>query len=409
MKTNISKSRWGYSGFLVLALQVLFLSSVQGQTGYKTVLKNGPSGNRVNMVFMGDGYTAGEIETSYVRDINATLTHMFNDGQDPYPRYRNFFNVYRVDLISNESGADVPPEGISRNTALDASYYYDKQNSNALYINKTKADAAMNQALAKAPFTPAVKMVTVNDSRYGGCGGSYAVYSASHAQGPEIALHEMGHAFNQLGDEYGGISSPYAGTEPGQANISKSSQGEKWSNWIGYDQPGIGRIGAYEGAGCYDKGLYRPSENSKMRTLGQPFDAVSREKIILDIYNLVRPLDAWLDTSKTLVNPESLWVDVVDPEVIKVEWFLDGSLIPGAADETFSPEAFGITSGTHQITARAYDPTDWVRSNLSELEESVSWNIKFASLQAMPEPSVIVFMITGSLFLLRRKIPKPKR
>ncbi len=403
MKIRSHTSRKVRSGIFAFSLCLYLSAPAPGQSGYKTMLKNGPSWNRVDMVFLGDGYTGEEIETNYVRDINTTLMHFFNDGQDPYPRYRNFFNVYRVDLVSRESGADVPPEGIFRNTALDASYYYDNQNAHSLYINRAKADGAMNQAFAAAPFTPEIKLVTVNDSRYGGCGGSCAVFAGGHPQGPEIALHEMGHSFNHLADEYGGNTTPFSDSEPGQVNISKSAAGEKWSNWVGYNQPGVGLIGAYEGGGCYDKGTYRPSENSKMRSLNRPFDAVSREEIILDIYQLVRPLDAWLDNSTALVNPESLWVDVVDPDVIQVEWFLDGELIPDAVNETFCPGTFGISSGTHKITARAYDPTDWVRRNLNELEQVVNWNIQITSLQAMPEPSVIFFMIIGSLAFTGRK------
>ncbi len=106
----------------LIAVGLLVCSSAAGQ-GYVTIWNNGPTTNRINMVFLGDGYQAHEIGTTYVNHIDSMLNHMFYDGEDPFPRYRNFYNVYRVDVVSNESGADKPPEDIWRDTALDASYY----------------------------------------------------------------------------------------------------------------------------------------------------------------------------------------------------------------------------------------------------------------------------------------------
>ena len=135
-------------------------------------------------------------------------------------------------------------------------------------------------------------------------------------------------------------------------------------------------VGAYEGARYYTYGLYRPTLNSKMRALGQPFNAVSREKIIRDIYALVDPLDAWRPNASPIAETDpALWVDVVDPDVILVEWKVDGTVVPGASGESFRLADFGVAAGTYTITARAYDPTDWVRIDRSQLEQSVSWTV----------------------------------
>ena len=72
----------------------------------------------------------------------------------------------------------------------------------------------------------------------------------------------------------------------------------------------------------YSQGVYRPSLDSKMNTLSVPFNAVVREKSILDIYALVDPLDGWLNNATTVEGGE-LWVDVVDPAVISVDWFVN--------------------------------------------------------------------------------------
>jgi hypothetical protein len=370
------------------ALLALFLCGMWANetalAGYTTAIDNGPSSNRIDIVFLGDGYTAAEIETTYTDHIDSMVDHLFNEGEDPYPRYGNFFNVHRVDVISNESGADVPPEAIYRDTALDASYFGDEQTERLLTINTLAANQLLDQALSDAPFSAEMKIVTVNDTRYGGSGGEYAVFAGGHNAATEVALHELGHSFSHLADEYGGFTDPYNGPEPTETNVTTSSTGEKWSRWLGYNQPIIGMIGAYEGGNRYDSGIYRPSVDSKMRSLGRPFDAVSREKIILDIYDLVSPLDDWLANDVTLENPDPLWVDLIDPDVIDVQWRVDENLVADATGESFRPSDYGFGPGSYTITARAFDPTDWVRVGLDSLEQWISWNVLLTSPLVTP-------------------------
>jgi hypothetical protein len=391
---------------LVCTLATLCLQLVStGLAGPVTVLENGSPSNRVNIVFLGDGYTASQISTAYPTHIKALMNHMFAASQDPYARYKNYFNAYRIDVVSAESGADVPPQGIYRNTALDASYYYDGVTERLLYVNTAKADAAINSALAGSGITADMRFVTVNDTRYGGAGGNYAVYAGGNGSAPEIALHEIGHAFSGLADEYFyGTNSTYTGSEPSSVNVTKDPTGAKWSQWLGYVDPlhpELGPIGAYEGGMYNDHGIYRPTANSKMRSLGVAFNAVCREKIILDIYNQVSPIDSFMSNSSTLTNPQSLWIDVVDPNVLKVQWSVDGTPVTGATAENFTLGS--LSQGMHTISALAYDDTPWVRINTEMLRESISWSVNIT----VPEPSTLVLLVLGgfglSLFALRRR------
>ncbi len=268
---------------------------------YSTFLNNGASSNRVDIVFLGDGYTSSELN-AYQSHISSMMSHLFNQGEEPFPRYRNYFNAHRIDVISQQSGADDPSANFFVNTALDARYLYDGITQRLLYVSNAKATTALSSGLGGA-LTADMRLVAVNATQYGGGGGTYAVYAGGNSSATEIALHELGHSFAGLADEYGGNTGTYTGNEPIEVNLTKNSTGAKWSRWIGYNQPGIGTIGAYEGGGYYDHGLYRPSFNSKMRALNQPFDAVSREEIILDIYRTVDPLDAWLNNSQFLLQP----------------------------------------------------------------------------------------------------------
>jgi len=366
--------------FLFVFLLLLFTQSAFSD--YVTVIDNGPSSNRVDIVILGDGYTQDQIAFAYTQHVDAFIKHLFDEGEDPYPRYRKFFNIHRVDLVSNESGSDVPPEGIFRNTALDSSYYFDKVNQYSLYVNTVKANEILNRTFQNSSFQPEVKLVTVNSTRAGGGGGSFAVFAGGYSIGPEVALHEMGHAFNRLADEYGGNTGWYAGSEPDDVNVTTFKSGLKWAEWLGYNQPGVGVIGTYEGASYYDHGIYSPSEKSKMRYLGQPFNAVCREKIIQDIYDRIRPLDGWMDNAKSLQNPQSIWVKTSDPNVIALEWQVNGVVIPEAKGEQFVLGDVGFAPGTYQIRVRAYDPTDWVRRGREKLEQTVAWTVELTDAVA---------------------------
>lgn len=378
---------------LTLAVATCLLAAAPARADYNTVWDNGPSSNRVDMVFLGDGYTASQLNTLYPQHIDAMLDHMFVD-EDPFNRYRNFFNVYRVNVASNQSGADVPPDGVFRDTALGGTYFLDGVTDRLLGVNESLADAAVTANLAGSGITPEMRLVTVNDTRYGGSGGKYAVYAGGNSDATEVALHELGHSFGGLADQYGGFTTPYVGPEPSQPDITTDPTGQKWSQWLGYDQPGIGVIGAYEGGGYYEEGIFRPSENSKMRSLGQPFDAVGREQLILSIYDHVRPLDAYLATGSVLDSATPLWVDAVDTDVIKLHWYVDGNLIPGATGETFDPAGFALTSGQHQIRLVAEDETDWVRIDLEKLRQEVTWTVN-----VVPEPSTFALAAMGAAAL----------
>jgi len=378
MRSNSGKCSSWLAAFAVPLVWFTFGGNVEG--GYITIVNNGPDTNRVNIVFMGDGYTAGEQDTTYNEHINAMVTHLFSAGEDPYPRYHKYFNIHRVNLASAESGASAPPEGISRNTALGASYYFNGAGKYSLFVDIQKARAQLIEALKEAPFKPQVVLIPVNAGDAGGCSsGQFSVFAGGYYNGSEIALHEMGHSFNGLADQYGGIHDTYIGKEPREVNVTASASGEKWSQWLGYDQPGVGKIGVYEGGYYYDRGVYGPSANSKMRYLGQPFDVVSREKIVLDIYNAVRPVDSWASNDQPVVDPELLWVKVVDPEVVKVSWLINDQVLPDTVGQTLRLSDIGFNSGTYTITAKVSDTTEWVRRNRESLEQSVKWTVELTA------------------------------
>ncbi len=345
-------------------------------------------------MFLGDGYQASEISSTYATHVQELVSYLFTGGQltEPFGRYQNFFNIYRVDVVSAQSGADDPSGGITVDTALNATYKYDGVTDRLLYIDNSLADSALSSAISGSSVHPDMKFVTVNASKYGGGGGKYAVYAGGNSSSLEIAVHEIGHSFAGLADQYDyGGPTAYTGLEPSQPDITTDPTGAKWANWIGYDQPGIGTIGAYEGGGYSKFGIYRPSMDSKMRDLNNPFDAIGREEFIRDFYQIVHPLDAYTDNSVALTDPAMLMADVIDTSVIFNRWTVDGQQVSDMHVQNFTFENFNIPSGHHTVDLLAYDPTDWVRGDRSALQQQVNWDVTLAHavLHAGPGDHVI--------------------
>jgi hypothetical protein len=377
---------------------LLAFVSVSASAAPITVVDNGPAFNRINIVFLGDGYTQADIDAGiYDRDIQSYLGHLFDDLgflSDPFGRYDKFFNVYKVNVVSTESGADIPyaTPPISVSTALDASYNFvsGTTDDRLLTVSDAKANIALSTALSGTNITADMQLVTVNSSKYGGSGGTWAVYAGGNQYAREIALHETGHTFAGLADEYGGYTTPYAGAEPAEPDATKDPTGAKWSRWLGFQDPRGSElnIGVYQGAEYYDTGLYRPSYESKMRDLNVPFNAVSREAFILNFYKEVHPLDSWLSNSAAVTNGD-LWVQPIDTNVIETAWYVDNVLVPGATSTTFDPADFGFGAGTYQVRAHSYDRVldhafdggllDLVRTQFDLLEEDITWTFKLTA------------------------------
>ena len=361
----------------------------------------GPSQNRVDIITLGDGYQEHELDL-YAQHVDGMIDYMFQ--QEPFNRYEEFFNVYRINTISNESGADVPfgaaPETVD--TALGSTYYFDGQTERLLYIDEFQTNTVVFNSLlpllSSGFLGPEMQFVSVNSERHGGAGGAFAVFAGANEEAYEIAVHEIAHSFAPLQDEYSlprfevaedgslvRVPNVYTGEASFAeqfANITTDPEGTKWSHWIGHEQPGIGTIGVYEGGLYHEEGIYRPSEDSKLRTLGQPFDAVAREQLVLGIYQHLDPLDSFSDDAQVMAD-NAISVDPIDPEVIDLEWFVDGQLIEGFSEATLELSqlsAFGFEDGTYEISVVAQDNTDWVRIRQDELRQEVTWeNVEFVS------------------------------
>lgn len=356
--------------------------AIAGAEPVATVRNSGPTANRVDLVIMGDGFTAAQIASGqYAATIEQQIQRLF--GQEPYLEYSAFFNVHRVDVTSAQAGADHPERGVYVDTALNATYNCSSI-QRLICVSTSNVNAVLSRTALPADARDLI-LVIVNDTEYGGSGGAVAVASL-HRDVTELVLHENGHTFAQLADEYNYSPPACVTIEPSNANATRETRRDfiKWRHWIDPSTPvptggsATGVPGLYEGAVYCVSGAYRPTFDSKMRSLGRPFEQVNTEQHIRRIYNRVSPIDGWSPSASTLTVtrgvPNYFSVAVPAPRThgLALNWFVDG-VLSGSGPE-FSSEA--MTAGAHRLEVRVQDTTGWVRSDPTGLLlETHAWDV----------------------------------
>jgi IgA Peptidase M64 len=231
------------------------------------IQNTGPSSGRFDLVILGDGYTASEMGT-----LHQHAQAMWDQiaASAPWSKYRNSINVWLVEVVSNQSGVDNDPtQGINRDTALDM-YFWCSGIERLLCLNEAKAQ----QYAGLAPGVDAIVAIG-NSTKYGGAGyPSLATASGGNDRSGRIVLHELGHSVGGLADEYFTAGTTYNGSEPREPNATTNSSGAKWASYLGQSTPDGGVIGVFQGADQYQFGIYRPSDNSLMRSLDKPFNLI---------------------------------------------------------------------------------------------------------------------------------------
>jgi len=168
MKTKLRKNIKALSISIAFPLFILLLNPypIQAQFLFEKIGDNGDDANRMVWVIMGDGYTSMEID-DYHQDVDRVINEFF--GTSPWSDYKYFINVYRIDVISNESGADHPSDNLYVDTALDSTY-----DTYGITRLLTVDDSKAFEIACIAPSFDAV-MIIVNDESYGGSGGATMV------------------------------------------------------------------------------------------------------------------------------------------------------------------------------------------------------------------------------------------
>ena len=368
-----------------------------------TVRDNGNPSNRVDLVILGDGYTASEMN-KFAADVGAVIAGLFD--QEPLKEYRRHFNVHRIDVVSNESGADHPENdpAIEKDTAFDATYNCGEI-KRLICIDYDKVLTVLTRSL-NANRRDIIVML-VNDPKYGGAGGGLAVTS-TNSNMIEIILHELGHSFAYLGDEYFyDHEEQCSDIEPEAPNVTKVTNRAsiKWNHWIDAETEVPTRTddrgvpGLYEGALYCPKGIFRPTFSSKMRWLYQPFEQINSEQIVKEIYNLVSPLDHTFpengDLSLEAGQTQTFYVSTPVPasHELTVRWLVDGELQGTGLQYTL--DSSRLDRSTHTVEVVVEDRTPLVRNDPDNvLMDRRTWHVTIGS--ATGKPDLVIASLTAS-------------
>jgi hypothetical protein len=183
------------------------------QDDARTLIRNGPSSSRIDLVFLGDGYTLAE-KWKFFSDILTLVREMF--GPSAFASYLPIFNVHAVFRPSEESG-------VGRGKPKKTAYGLYRLGETLRSILPTNYKAARESAAA-APDCD-YPIIIANDPYYGGSGGEFAISTSSATSGTAVLRHELGHTIGKVGEEYdGGV---YFG-----ANFSPTLAVLPWTRWL---------------------------------------------------------------------------------------------------------------------------------------------------------------------------------
>ena len=246
----------------------------QRVTPHRYLLKSGSEADCIDVAILAEGYTAAEMDLFY-RDAQSACDALF--AHEPFRHLKNRFNVVAVASESADSGVSIPRKGEWKQTAVSShfdTFYSDR------YLT-TRSVKRIHDWVAGIPYEHLI--ILANTDTYGGGGiyNSYTLTTAHHAQFKPVVVHEFGHSFGGLADEYAYTEEPSPlypyEVEPWEQNITTLVDfGSKWKDMVAEGTPIptpaetdsariFTQVGVYEGGGYSLKGIYRPVTECRMK------------------------------------------------------------------------------------------------------------------------------------------------
>ena len=253
----------------------------RNRTSFETLQTAKDTSRCIHIAFLAEGYRTDEMDI-FLKDAAEATEALF--AHEPFKAMRNRFNIIAVKAPSADSGTSEPSKGLWKNTALHS--HFDTFYSNR-YLTTLRLKT-VHDCLAGLPYEHII--ILVNTHQYGGGGilNSYNLSMTHHPSFKPVVVHEFGHSFAGLADEYAydfeEIPMYPPDVEPWEQNITtKVKFSDKWQDMMG-NVPSVGLI---EGAGYSLKGIYRASHDCRMRTNDTPeFCPVCQRAIqrVIDFY-----------------------------------------------------------------------------------------------------------------------------
>ena len=260
----------------------ILVRPVKVENPYRVLWHSGDSKDKIDVAILAEGYTKKEMKRFY-KDAQATVDALF--AHEPFASMKDRFNIVAVAAPSQDSGVSVPREGKWCRTAVDSHFdtFYMDRYLTTLHLSQ------MHDALSGVPYEHII--ILANTDTYGGGGiyNSYTLTTAHHSAFAPVVVHEFGHSFGGLTDEYAYddqyVEYYYPDIEPWEQNITTMADfSKKWKDL--YEQ---GVVGLVEGGGYQTKGVWRAQENCRMRTnAAEAFCPVCQRALrnIIDFYTV---------------------------------------------------------------------------------------------------------------------------
>lgn len=219
------------SSFPIDPADKLIVSEIQNSFNAIEVVKSGSPQDKVDLVFIAEGYTQNEMDI-FMGDVKRYTEYLFET--EPYKSRRDDFNIWALQSVSKESGTDIPQDSIWRSTVAGSTFYTFRLDRYLTAPDHTQIAGLVSNIPCDAIY------VLVNTNKYGG-GGIYNFYGLSmrsHKFEKEVFIHELGHSFAGLADEYFESTVSYEdfynlAIEPWEPNLTTLKNfGSKWKNML---------------------------------------------------------------------------------------------------------------------------------------------------------------------------------
>jgi len=240
------------------------------------IVDHGPAANRVDVVILGDGYEADHLRA--LDKLAEDIPPLF-ERVEPFREYWSYFNFLRGVCVSADAGVD----GFGRDydTLLGGHTLPTDAGHVGIDVQRVRA------VLREIPGSDELAIVFVKLGVAGTGSPGTAVIGGRDAR---TTIHEFGHAFTRLGDEYS-THTHKRGAVRDSINISSTDDEERvpWRHWLEARHP---RVGVYEGAAGQPQDAWRPTASGCVMNDGEAFCPVCLEALVLRIYSIVDPIDA---------------------------------------------------------------------------------------------------------------------
>ncbi len=381
--------------FLLLIILFNISESICQVFPVNTHISGGDRNKAINIVFLSEGYQITEMD-KYKQDVEKTIDYFFSSS--PFSEYNNSFNIFSIEVPSNESGTDHPKTS-NDCPSSSLSFYSDT------YFNSTFDYSSIHRLLVVRNYSGVYFVlqdnlpdwdevfIIVNHTMYGGSGGSFATFSMNN-KSSEVAIHELGHSFANLADEY--EVGDRAGREAPNTTSETQRSFIKWRLWIDETTPiptpendiFSDVIGLFEGAVYNAIDWYRPKLECKMRNSYKDFCEICKEQIIKKIFSSTGVFKSFYpDSSEIIIKDiQKIFINVetFNPHLSNqsIHWYIDGQRETNYNSSSLLFNSQLLGNGIHEIKVKVIHASDMVRNDPDYLlMDSIKWTIDISGVK----------------------------